>query len=271
MLTLGQSNEFILGGEKMDVRLKFNEDVLNYDKMRPTYVTDLYDDVIRYSNLNSNKKTLEIGIGTGQATQPFLNTGCTLMAIELGENMAKFTREKFSRFDNFNVINYDFETITLDNNSYDLNYSATAFHWIPEKIGYPKVFDLLKSGGVIALFWNHPAREEGDFETAIQKVYGKYQTSIKSLVHKFSEEKCLEITETIKKYGFIDVEYKLYHQTRSFDASQYMELLNTYSDHRAMQEEVRVTLEKELSDVINHFGGKIDIQDTIDLYLARKP
>jgi len=255
----------------MDLRLKFNEDVLNYDRMRPTYVKGLYDDVIRLAELDGNKKALEIGIGTGQATQPFLNTGCMLTAIELGESMAEFTREKFSKYGNFAVVNSEFETVTLDTNSYDLIYSATAFHWIPEEVGYTKVFNLLKSGGVMALFWNHPAREEGEFETAIQKVYDKYENSYKSPVHRFSEEKCLEITETIRKYGFIDIEYKLYRQTRLFDASQYMALLNTYSDHRARQEEIRINLEKDLSDVINHFGGKIDIQDTIDLYLARKP
>ena len=255
----------------MDLRLTFNEDVLNYDKMRPTYVKNLYDDVIRFAELDGNKKALEIGIGTGQATQPFLNTGCILTAIELGEDMAAFTKEKFLQFDNFSVVNSDFETVVLNNNNYDLIYSATAFHWIPEKLGYTKVFNLLKSGGAIALFWNHPYREEDEFESAIQKVYDKYQTLVQSPVHRFSEEKCFMITETIKKYGFIDIEYKLYHQTRILNTSQYMALLNTYSDHRARQEDVRISLEKDLSDTINRFGGKIDIQDTIDLYLARKP
>ena len=255
----------------MDLRFKFNEDVLNYDKMRPTYVKSLYDDVICFAQLNDSKKAIEIGIGTGQASQPFLDTGCTLTAVELGRNMADFAREKFSKYNNFTVVNNDFETAALENNCYDLIYSATAFHWIAQEIAYTKTFNLLKSGGTIALFWNHPAREEGEFESAIQNVYDKYRTSSKSPVHRFSEEKCLEITQTIKKYGFIDVEYKLYHQARFFDASQYMALLNTYSDHRAMQAENRVSLEKELTDVINHFGGRIDIQDTIDLYLARKP
>ena len=255
----------------MDLRFTFNEDVLNYEKMRPTYVKELYDDIIQFSMLDSNKKALEIGIGTGQATLPFLSTGCKLTAVELGEDMSKFSKEKFTKFHNFDIINSDFENVNLENDTYDMIYSATAFHWIPQEIGYTKVFNLLKSGGVMALFWNHPAREEGEFEIAIQKVYNNHRTSIESPVHRFSEEKCLKITETIKKYGFIDVEYKLYHQTRFFDAPQYMALLNTYSDHMARQEENRVMLEKELSDVINHFGGKIDIQDTIDLYLARKP
>ena len=169
------------------------------------------------------------------------------------------------------MLNSDFENVNLKNDNYDLIYSATAFHWIPQEVGYVKVFDLLKSGGVIALFWNHPSRADDALDSAIQEVYNKYEPTNNSAIHRYSEEKCLETAETIKKYGFVDVEYKLYHQTRIFDVSQYMSLLNTNSDHRARQEETRILIENELSNAINNFGGKIEIKDTIDLYLARKP
>ncbi len=255
----------------MDLRFTFNEDVLNYDKMRPTYVKELYENIIQFSNLDSNKNALEIGIGTGQATLPFLNTGCNLTAVELGENMAKFSKEKFAKFHNFDVINSDFESANLKKDDYDLIYSATAFHWIPQEVGYTKVFNLLKSGGVMALFWNHVSRTDAELDFAIQEVYNKYKSTNESLIHKFSEEKCLEIAETIKKYGFVDVGYKLYYQTRLFDAPKYLSLLNTNSDHRARPEETRILIENELSNVINNFGGKIEKKDTIDLYLARKP
>lgn len=255
----------------MDLRFTFNEDVLNYDKMRPTYVKELYENIIQFSNLDSNKNALEIGIGTGQATLPFLNTGCNLTAVELGENMAKFSKEKFAKFHNFDVINSDFESANLKKDDYDLIYSATAFHWIPQEVGYTKVFNLLKSGGVMALFWNHVSRTDAELDFAIQEVYNKYKSTNESLIHKFSEEKCLEIAETIKKYGFVDVGYKLYYQTRLFDVPKYLSLLNTNSDHRARPEETRILIENELSNVINNFGGKIEKKDTIDLYLARKP
>ena len=92
----------------MDLRFTFNEDVLNYDRMRPTYVKELYESIIHFSNLDSNKNALEIGIGTGQATLPFLSTGCNLVAVELGEDMARFSKAKFAKFHNFDVINSDF-------------------------------------------------------------------------------------------------------------------------------------------------------------------
>lgn len=39
------------------------------------------------------KKVLELGPGTGQATEPILNTGCDYYAIELGGNLADMMKE----------------------------------------------------------------------------------------------------------------------------------------------------------------------------------
>jgi len=110
-----------------------------------------------------------------------------------------------------------------------------------------------------------------EFYIKMQEIYSKYQEGIKSTVHRFSDDKCLDIVETIGQYGFIDIEYNVYHNTRVLTAQQYMSLLNTYSDHRAFDSESRKALEAELTDVINQYGGTVEIQDTMDLYLARKP
>ena len=40
----------------MDLRLKFNEDESNYDKWRPNYVPELYNEIIRYSDMISVQK-----------------------------------------------------------------------------------------------------------------------------------------------------------------------------------------------------------------------
>ena len=115
----------------MDLRLTFNEDALNYDRLRPSYADELFDDIIRFSNLNSSKSALEIGSGTGQATLPFLRSGSKVTAIEIGDKSAQFSRKKFAEFKTFKVINQDFESVQIDENVYDLVYSASAFHWIP--------------------------------------------------------------------------------------------------------------------------------------------
>jgi 16S rRNA A1518/A1519 N6-dimethyltransferase RsmA/KsgA/DIM1 with predicted DNA glycosylase/AP lyase activity len=114
----------------MDLRLKFNEDEANYDKWRPSYVPELFKEIIQYSSINEMKHALEIGIGTGQASLPFLQTKCKLTAIEIGEKLAEYSRRKFAPFNNFEVVSIDFESFCADSNTFDLIYSATAFHWI---------------------------------------------------------------------------------------------------------------------------------------------
>lgn len=82
---------------------------------------------------------VEIGIGGGQATLPILKTRCTLTAIEYGENFSKLCEEKFKEYKSFSVITNKFENVSFPDSKYDLVYSASAFHWVPEDIGYPKV------------------------------------------------------------------------------------------------------------------------------------
>ncbi len=255
----------------MDLRLKFNEDVINYDRYRPTYINELFMDVINYSKLDNTKNALEIGIGTGQATMPILKTGCNLTAIELGENLAGYSKKKFASFDKFNVINIDFESYSSDTSRFDLIYSATAFHWIPEHIGFTKVYDLLKSSGVIALFWNHPYCDNDALHIELQKAYDKYRPSSDKPQLGFNENDCQKYIDLLNKYGFVNITSKLYHQTRVFKVNEYISLLNTYSDHRAMDNTAKAGLENEISEVIDKFGGKIDIHDTMDLYLGMKP
>ena len=67
----------------MDLRKTFNTDEYNYDRSRPGYPKELFDDIFDYVNLSENCNVLEIGIGTGQATLPFLKQGCNVTAIQL--------------------------------------------------------------------------------------------------------------------------------------------------------------------------------------------
>lgn len=64
----------------------FNTESRLYEKMRPGYVDELYEDIFRGKPIDSSCHVLEIGIGGGQATWPILKTGCKLLAVEYGPN-----------------------------------------------------------------------------------------------------------------------------------------------------------------------------------------
>ena len=255
----------------MDLRTTFNEDESNYDKARPTYPNELFDDIFSYKNLSAGNNLLEIGIGTGQATTPFLNKGCSVSAVELGDKLASYCRRKFSNYSNFSIINSDFIEADFQQNSFDLIYSATAFHWIPKEQGYAKVKSLLKRDGAIALFWNHPFVSNLNDETNIasMKVYSKYRSQDKPKAE-FDLSKTNEMITELKKYGFCSVESRIYKRIRKLTTDEYIALINTYSDHIALPADIKNAFESEMRNAIGNVGGKINIYDTLDLYLARK-
>lgn len=255
----------------MDLRLKFDEDAGNYDALRPTYTKPLFDDIIAYSELNESKRALEIGIGTGQATLPILDTGCGVTAVELGENLAGYVEQKFAAFAGFRVIHTSFESFAGVEGTYDLIYAATAFHWLEQDSGLRKIHSLLKPGGSIALFWNHPfvGRDEDELHQEIRRIYLKYRPSDRIPVA-FSADQCRKYEEALESHEFSDIVSKIYDSTRILTGQQYILLLNTYSDHRALPEKIKPRLEGEIASAIDQHGGKLRIYDTMDLYLARK-
>lgn len=254
----------------MDTRLTFDDNVINYDHARPDYPTELFNDVFNCIDTKENLNILEIGIGSGQATKPFLDKNYNVTAVELGNNFASFVKNKFSTYNNFNVICGDFMDVNLPTNYYDLIYSATAFHWLPfEK--YNKILSLLNNNGALLLFWNRPfARRTDDITNqANMCIYNKYFDA-KTAPKEFSFEDLRTITAELKEAGFSKIIAKIYKRTRTLSTNQYISLLNTYSDHRSLSSKMKLDFEHDMSKAINSVGGKINIYDTIDCYLARK-
>lgn len=249
----------------------FNQVVSVYDQIRPEYPEAVFKTINEVAKLTNESKLLEVGIGTGQATKPFLEAGCQVTAVELGDEMARFVKNKFSDFSNLEVVNQSFLDYEGQANSYDLIYSATAFHWIPEQAGYELVYDLLKEGGVFARFANRPYKDKGNpsLDAAIQAVYHKYRPN-DHLRDEVDEIFAQNIAKIPLKYGFKTIEYHLYKRTRTFNAKEYANLLMTYSDVIATKPKDREIFLLDIMEAINNHGGEITIYDTIDLELAFK-
>ena len=194
-----------MGNEKY-----FDENVVMYDKYRPTYVAELYSDIINYTSITENSNILEIGCGTGNATLPFIKTGAKVTAVELGENLTDYTKDKFSEYENFNIINARFEDYKTDE-KYDLIFAATAFHWIKPEYAYSRCKDLLTPCGVLATFWNTPriSRHNAELYSEIQALYAEYLPDSKEESASLTESKwytsrCNRLGGYFETYGYAD-------------------------------------------------------------------
>ena len=136
---------------------------------------------------------------------------------------------------------------------------------------------MLKPGGVFARFANHPNRDKGnpalanEIDTIYDEYYHKFHNTKQKKQTEYTEEQARERAMIASKYGFTDIQYALFYRERVFSAKEYIQLLGTYSDHIAIEENIRRKFFEKIEEAINDHGDKITIYDTIDMQLARKP
>ena len=256
-----------------DFRKVFDQNVApeDFDKWRTRYCGECFADVIAYSRLGPGSSALEIGPGTGQATEPILKTGCSYLAIELGENFTSAMKERFGRYANFDIVNDDFETHDFGQTKFDLVYSAATIQWIPEEIGFPKVYSMLKPGGTFAMM-----ATATDFKSANEDLYAKIQESYDKYFHPgpgwkwYQDRNNVEYTN-VTKYGFSDFEKHEYYDTRVYNADEFLQWTMIQAPHLTLQEPDRSNFVEGVRDAIMSCGGQITLRDTVLLFLARKP
>ena len=246
-----------------DNRLVFNTIPEQFDKWRGRYSKELYDYILSECKMDETKSCLEIGPGTGQASNFTIEKGIDYTAIELGENFVNMMKNKFGIYNNFKIIHDDFEKYNFENDKYDLVYSAAAIQWIDQDIAYNKCRDMLKSGGYLAMF-----RTVGEYRTHnpkladdIQKVYDNFFVTNTPYTRKFDYENG-------ESYGLKYLGRKVFEGTRSFDADTYVEYLHTHSDHIGLKEEVKEKFYNGIHDAIIKHGNVLIANEkyVLDLY-----
>lgn len=255
-----------------DLSWTFDTVAKTYEKIRPCYPQKLYDELFKTIHINSSFNAIEIGIGGGQATLPFFKTGCNILALEYGKNLTELCNDKFKNFNNFKAINTKFEDYKGNCNNYDLIYSASAFHWIDEKTGYEKAYNMLGNGGYFVLFAHHPYKDIKNtvLWNEIQKLYAIYMPSVKP-PNKFSKKQASDRAELSTKYGFLNLGYKIYEFSLKYTSNQYIELLSTYSDHIALVTNIRTEFFNKIKNIIDDNGGILNMSYTVDMEIAKKP
>ncbi len=251
----------------MELRMVFDAIPEQFDRYRPRYSPALFQDLIEYAGIGPCKAVLEIGPGTGQATDPILDTGCDYHAIELGEHLYGMMERKYGDRPNFHIVLGDFITHDFGAQRFDMVYSAATIQWIPEDVAFSKTFNLLKPGGTLAMMLTaseyrtpNPALYE-----QIQKVYDAHFKPETRYSHSGFRY------ESAPEYGYVDFERREYPGRRTFTAEEYVAFCGTHCDHMVIPEPHRSLFFDGLRDAVLAAGNEIVFNDTHVLYLARKP
>jgi SAM-dependent methyltransferase len=167
--------------DREKLRRIFDQDPALYDRARPRYPEQLFDDLLALGSLQPGDAVLEIGCGTGQATSSLAQRGCRVVCVEIGEGLASVARRNLAQFPNVEVATYAFEDWEPSRIAFSMVFAASSWHWLDPGVRYLKAASALKSGGSLAIVsGGHAFPENFDpFFTDIQECYNAIGEGVK--------------------------------------------------------------------------------------------
>ena len=246
-----------------NLKTTFNTAPTLYEDVRPGYPVELISDVVDISGIKNNSRILEVGCGTGKATQSFAERGYELVCLDIGADLIIVAREKLKEFPNISFVEQAFEAWKSED-KFNLVISATAFHWVNPKVRYLKASEVLKSKGFLAVFSNQHVRKDEGFFAESQDLYDKYYLPL-------TANRPTHATNFPGVEAFQDPIKRVYPWTQTYSSEQYIKLLNTYSDHIALPDKnkrllfegiVNLIETKYNGQITKHYEAVLDLRET---------
>lgn len=241
-----------------------------YDRYRPSYPNEIIEALVNNANLNKDSKTLEIGAGSGKATELFKDYGFSIHCIELGENLVRNGKIKFENYSNVSFECGRFEELPDIEDEYNVIFAAQAFHWIPQPLGYQKCASLLRNGGYLAPFWNMYLYDDSEESRELLELSRKYGGFADFINEKQAEQRIEIISNEIEDSGFFNrpTIYKCFWK-EEYTADEYYGFVLTGNRFLQLPDDVKENAHKDLIKYANRFNGKIVRPYLCVLYFAQ--
>ena len=252
----------------------------NYDRYRPRYPDQLVDDVVA---MLPGRRVLEVGAGTGIATAAFAARGMAVACVEPDPEMAAVLSAKLTADADLSVVVATFEdwpaARPADAPGFDGLISGQAWHWTDPETHWTHAGAALRSGGVMALFWNDDDFADPRIAPAITTAYGPRGIGIRPIHEKPApstepdnivirpREGWPEAHAELDEY-FTDLRTHRYHWTRRMSVVDYVAQLNTTSAHLVLPPEVRDDMTAELIATLTGYGDEIELTMSTELDVA---
>lgn len=255
----------------MEQRFTFDGVASLYNNARPTYPEALFDDVIAFAGLNDTDKILEIGCGTGQATQGFARRGLSVLALDPGEELIAVARKSLEGFPRVRFAQATFEAWPGEAGAFKLVAAAQSFHWVSPELRFAKTATQLTPDGTLAVFGNVPMPPEPPFAEKFADIYARHAPQLAGPPAEAWYLPDGPFAELLRQSEHFEAPtLRCYRWGRAHTAQSYTDLLRTLSSYRLLPEDRRETLLSEIADAIIAQGDKFELHYETHLYLARR-
>jgi SAM-dependent methyltransferase len=260
--------------DRQRLRATFDSAASLYQRARPEYPSELYDELVRMAALQAGDRLLEVGCASGKATVPLARRGFPITCIELGSALAREARRNLAQFPDVQVINAPFESWQPPKgHAFSLVFAATAWQWLDPALRFRKAWALLRPGGHLA-FWDatHVFPAEGDsFFREIQEVYEEIGEGDPGAGWPPPGE-LPDSRAQIEASGLFEVVMvRHFDWETTYTTDEYIQLLDTFSGHIAMAPWQRNRLYGEIRRrLAERPGGRLRRHWGAVLHVARR-
>ncbi len=216
----------------------------------------VFDDILELGAIQPGATAIEIGAGTGIATEPLADKGLQVIATEPASAMAALAGKKLGSRARFVVGRFeDWSPVE----HVQLVVACNAWHWIEPHAGVQLVAELLPSGGTLALVWTEIVSwGQEPFEDRLAAEFG-------ALWEKNFDHVLSSLRSVARDQRFDDFQVRRHRFERTLDASSFLAVSRTYgtsfgADHDRIVQRI----------IDDELGGTVTKIEEAVLYLARR-
>ena len=251
-------------------RAGFDEVAELYDRVRPGFPDDLFDELA--AAMPRAPLVVEVGPGTGQATKGLVARGARVTAVELGAHLAAVLARNIPTVD---IVVGPFEDVDLPPGSFDAVVAANSYHCVAPEARMTRPAALLRPGGHLALIALNQVSSPADrgFFNEVRHVFSRHGLpGTHERVPRHDELVPSFVEEIVCSPDFEEPSIHRYQWDQRYTARGYTELKRTDSNSRAMADPD--ALEAMLAEVEylidTRYDGWIVRPLTASLVLARR-
>lgn len=132
-------------------------DASDYDELRPSYAPEAVEWVVERGSLRRGSVVVDLAAGTGQLSRRFAPLGVEVIGVEPAANMRVVLHERLPAL---RIEDGTAEAMPFAGRSVDAIVVGNAFHHFEREPAFAEIHRVLRSRGVLGLFWAWSLEEE---------------------------------------------------------------------------------------------------------------